>query len=128
MKLLKVAERAKKAKAADRPHKAEKVYRPPGTKARTVGVFVFWMAFAFILLAFLANLLFGPSQKATETEAIAANPAMSQEAVAFAEGFAATYFTWTPSAEGWEKQQAELSTMLGEGVPETAGIMQSGQE
>lgn len=124
----KFSERLKNTKAADTPRKAEKNYRPDSNRARKLGQIAFWVAFGFILLAFLANMLFGKSEQAAQVVEEEDNPAAGMEGVEFAKSFAQTYFTWDATAEGWEKQQAALDPMLGDGLIETAGIQQAEQE
>lgn len=125
---IKMKDRLKNAKAADSPRKAEKVYRPPGTAARRFGMIVFWGTFAFILLVFLSNIIFGGSEEEMAAPVVEEdNPAAGLEGVEFAKKFAETYFTWTPTAKGWEKQQEELAPMLGKGLAADAGIIQVDQ-
>lgn len=123
----KFMEKVKKAKAADTPRKAEKVYRPPGSTMKKLGRWAFWMLISFIALSFLMSFIFREEVKTATESAVPENLATSQQAVEFAKSFAQTYFTWKPTAAGWEQQITALSPMLGEGVAETAGIMQSGQ-
>lgn len=112
-----------KLKAADQPRKKEKAYRPPGTMGRKVGVAVFWFLFAFMLLVVFTTI--GTRDESAGPEIIEApeNLATSEAATSFAQEFAATYFTWEPSAKGFEDRQDRLAPMLADGLDKNAGLI-----
>lgn len=122
-------EQLKNFKPADKPRKAEKVNQAPGMGARKAGMVVFWVMASFMFLVVLVNILNNDAKsQVVAPEEKPENPATTPAAIDFAKGFAQTYFTWTPTAEGWEKRAAALSPLLAEGLDEQAGLLTGEQE
>lgn len=111
--------------------KKGKQRKPPGYRARSTGRIFFWVAFGFMFIVVVTNVLSPPSE-AVSKEPIQAkqNEATNQAAVQFAENFAYQYFTWTKGDnDDWiEERQTRLQPFLAKGLDENGGLNTSQME
>lgn len=111
--------------------KRSKRRKPPGYQARNMGKIVFWVAFGFMFVVVMVNVLSPPSE-AVSQEPIQAkqNEATNQAAVQYAENFAYQYFTWSKGDnDDWiEERQTRLQPFLAKGLDENGGLNPSQTE
>lgn len=118
----------KKLKAADKPRKKEKAYQPPGTTGRKVGAIVFWFLFGFMVLVVFTTVSTKDDESETVIKEEEENPATTEAATSFAKEFAAAYFTWQPTADGFKERETVLEPMMADGLDAQAGLITANLE
>lgn len=118
-------------KPADRKRKPPKMEQPESNGFRKAGVVLTWIWVLWITLVVVATQATSGTAE-SEVEKILAqqkeNIAASTAGTEFAKTFAAEYFEWEPSSEGWEQRQERLAPYLANGLDEQAGTIVLKQE
>lgn len=92
----------------------QKSQKPPGYWARVIGVTVFWLLMAFILLITVSNNT-GQSSTAVETEEEETNQATLQPSIQFGENFLEEYLTISTTEDNTSRQE-RLNPYVVEGL------------